>query len=78
VTDDRAKPDTSRAARAYSLVLRLWPESREFEGEAPLWRGSLAELDGSNTRYFDSARTLCGLVADITGAESLRCREPAA
>ena len=75
MTNKRANP-INRTARAHGLVLRLWPESREFEGEQPLWRGSLSELDGSNTRYFDSAQALCGLIADLTGAESLRCREP--
>jgi hypothetical protein len=63
--------------RARSLVLRIWPESRSFEGEPPLWRGSVAELDGSNTRYFDSAAALCRLVADLTGADALRCGEDA-
>ena len=79
MSDDRAKPIVTTAqARARSLVLRIWPEPRDFEGEAPLWRGSIAELDGSNTCYFDSASALCRLVADLTGAETLRCKDKAA
>lgn len=64
--------------RTRSLVLRVWPESRNFEGEPPLWRGSIEELDGSNTRYFDSASALCRLVADLTGADILLAKEDAA
>jgi len=93
VTSDRAKPSDSdhvgsraadsragdsRNARAHSLVLRLWPEPRDFEGQQPLWRGSLADLDGANTRYFDNGRSLCKLLAELTGANSLRCPGPAA
>lgn len=62
----------TRRHRAYSLVLRLWPESRDYEGQAPLWRGSLSDLDGSNTRYFDSCNGLCALIADQTGSADFR------
>lgn len=76
VANDRAilNSDASHV-RARSLILRIWPESRSYEGEPPLWRGSIAELDGSNTRYFDSAAALCHLVAELTGAEALRGKE---
>jgi hypothetical protein len=59
--------------RAHSLLMRLWPESRDFEGQEPLWRGSLSDLDGSNTRYFDNGCSLCALVADCTGAPAMHC-----
>jgi len=67
----RSRPSIAQA-RARSLILRIWHEPRDFEGEAPLWRGSIAELDGSNTRYFDSTAALCRLVADLTGADTIR------
>ena len=59
---------------ARSLILRVWPESRSFEGEPPLWRGSLSNLDGSDTQYFDNAKALCRLIVKLTGAEALDCR----
>ncbi|WP_374548593.1 hypothetical protein [Sphingobium yanoikuyae] len=64
-----------RRHRACSLILRLWPESRDFEGETPIWRGSLCNLDGSDTRYFDSGHGLCALIADQTGAIAFRLNE---
>ncbi len=58
-------------ARARSFVLRLWPEPREFEHKQPIWRGSVAELDGSNTRYFASANGLARILTDAIGSDSL-------
>ena len=73
--NDEAAQAINRPLRAHSLILRLWPEPRDFEGEQPIWRGSVVELNGSNTRYFDNAQSLCDLIADLTGAESLRYRK---
>ncbi|NIJ21095.1 hypothetical protein FHS95_002798 [Sphingomonas naasensis] len=61
------------APRTHSLLMRLWSESRDFEGLAPVWRGSLSTLDGSNTQYFDDGCALCAIVAECTGATTMRC-----
>lgn len=71
----RMSSELGPSPRSRSLLMRLWPESREFEGQGPLWRGSLSDLDGSNTRYFDNGCTLCALVADHVGATTMRCAQ---
>jgi hypothetical protein len=61
----------SSAGGGRLFVLRLWKEPRDFEGKDPLWRGSISEIDGSNTRYFDRISGLSRIIGEATGAGSL-------
>ena len=61
----------SRLGRGHLFVLRVWPEPRSLDGMEPVWRGSLTNIDGSNTRYFDQFAGLARLLSEATGAAGL-------
>ena len=74
MTPAAEKPPASsrpRQRRGHLYVLKVWPEERNFEGMEPVWRGSLNNIDGSNTRYFDNFSGLARLLREATGAERL-------
>lgn len=66
---DRSMPRAT-AARAKVFVLRIWPEPRSFEGMTPVWRGSVNDIDGGQTRYFDRMTGLARILRDAAGQEA--------
>jgi len=51
----------------YQFVVRIWLESRELPGAAPLWRGSARNLATGQVYYFSTAAELAQHLARTTG-----------
>lgn len=49
---------------ARSFVLRIWPEPREIEGKAPVWRIRIDDVESGERAYF---RTVEELGAHLKG-----------
>lgn len=69
--DDQQRPANEGALpmgpRAHSFHLRIWPQL-DAGSKGSVWRGFVADLNGSNTRYFDSGDRLARILDESAGA----------
>lgn len=56
---------------AYTLLVRLWRETRAAAVERPVWRGTVSDLDGRALGSFSSAAELAQIVGEISGLNVL-------
>lgn len=46
----------------HTFVLRLWTETREIKGAAPVWRGVIENVMTGDKRYFQELEELCAFL----------------
>lgn len=56
---------------AYTLLVRLWRETRAAAAQRPVWRGTVSDLDGRTLGSFSSAAELARIVGEISSLNVL-------
>jgi hypothetical protein len=52
---------------AHAFLVRLWKETRETSGRAPIWRGTVSNLRGHHLGSFSSVAKLLEILSDTSG-----------
>ncbi len=63
--------EPAAAPSSYAFVVRLWREGRADPQDEPVWRGTVADLQGHRLGSFSSAAELAGLIGAQPEADVL-------
>jgi len=64
---DAGRAGDPRAPAAHAFLVRLWKETRETPGRAPIWRGTVSNLRGHRLGSFSSVAKLLEILSDTSG-----------